>query len=531
MAKFIFVTGGVVSGIGKGIAAASLARLLKNRGYKVFMQKFDPYINVDPGLMDPLEHGEVFVTADGLEADLDLGHYERFIDEELNYTSSITSGKVYLDVINKERSGAYGGATVQVIPHITNEIKAKVFEAAKTSGAEIIITEIGGTVGDIESLPHVEALRQIRQEIGKDNCLFVHVTLLPYIFGSYELKTKPTQQSVHLLRSYGIQPDFLICRTPIALPIEQRKKIAMFCNVENENVIEAIDSNNIYNVPLNFHMQKLDSLVLEQLKLKKGRIKLNEWKNLVKTVDGLKKEITVAIVGKYTTLHDAYLSVMEALKHAGYQENVKVKIKWVASVDLEKKRNLDKVFKGVKGIVVPGGFDGDGTAGKVKAITYARENNIPFLGIGLGMQLAIIELARNICNLKGADSTEWNEQPIHPVIRIPQKQLSKKKPGVILRLGNFDVKLDRNTKAYDLYKKKEIQERHRNSYEFNNEYESVFAKRKIVFSGYNEKSGLVEIIELPKHKFFIGCSYHPEFKSRPTKSHPLFDGFIKACIK
>lgn len=531
MAKYIFVTGGVVSGLGKGITAASLARLLKNRGYKVFMQKFDPYINVDPGTMSPLQHGEVFVTADGTETDLDLGHYERFIDEELNYTSNITTGKIYSTVIEKERKGDYLGATVQIIPHITNEIKAKVFEAAKTSGAEIIITEIGGTIGDIESLPFIEALRQVRIELGLSNTVSVHTTLLPYIFGSYELKTKPTQHSVHELRSYGVQPDFLVCRTPIVIPQEQKNKIAMFCNVDNKHVIEAIDSNNIYNIPLHFYDQKFDELVLRQLELPKKKINLKEWKNLVDTVDNLNQEVTIALVGKYVALHDAYLSVAESLKHAGYANNVKLNIKWVDSEELEKKRNLDKVFKDVKGILVPGGFGGRGIEGKIKAINYARVKSIPYLGLCLGMQLATIELARNVCKIKDANSTEWDDQTTNPIIHIMEDQKNIANMGGTLRLGNYDCHIPKNTLAFELYGKKLIQERHRHRYEFNNNYRKLFEENNIVISGVNIERDLVEMIEYKTHPFFIACQFHPEFKSRPNKPHPLFKGFVAASIR
>lgn len=531
MAKYIFVTGGVVSGLGKGITAASLARLLKNRGFKVFMQKFDPYINVDPGTMSPLQHGEVFITADGSETDLDLGHYERFIDEELNYSSNITTGKIYASVIEKERKGEYLGATVQVIPHITNEIKAKIFEAAKTSGAEIIITEIGGTIGDIESLPFIEAVRQVRSELGVKNTVSVHTTLLPYIFGSYELKTKPTQHSVHELRSYGVQPDFLVCRTPITIPQEMKNKLAMFCNVDSENVIEAIDSNNIYNVPLHFHNQKFDSLVLKQLELPNKKINLSEWKQLVNTVDGLQNEVTIGLVGKYVALHDAYLSVVESLKHAGYANDVKIKIKWIDAEVLEKKQSVDNILKDVRGIIVPGGFGSRGIEGKILAINYARTHKIPYLGLCLGMQLASIELARNVCNIENANSSEWDLKTNNPIIHLMDDQKEITNLGGTLRLGDYDCTISKNSLAYKLYDKKIIQERHRHRYEFNNNYRAIFEQNNILISGINKDRDLVEIIELRNHPFFIACQFHPEFKSRPNKPHPLFKGFIKASIE
>lgn len=531
MAKFVFVTGGVVSGLGKGITAASLARLLKNRGYKVFMQKFDPYINIDPGTMNPVQHGEVFVTADGSETDLDLGHYERFIDEELNYTSNITTGRIYSSVIAKERQGDYLGGTVQVIPHITNEIKAKVFEAAKTSKADIVITEIGGTIGDIESLPYLESLRQIRFELGKTNVAFLHVTLLPYIFGSWELKTKPTQHSVMTLRSYGIQPDFLVCRTPQTISLEHKKKIAMFCDVYLDNVIEAIDSNNIYNIPLHFYHQRLDKGVLEQLDLPIKKINNQEWQKLVNTVDNLTGEVNIALVGKYTVLPDAYLSVIEALKHAGYFYNTKVNVVLIDAEELEQKRKLSKVFEGISGIVVPGGFGGRGIEGKIKAITYARTNNIPFLGLCLGMQLASIEIARNICGLKNANSIEWDNNTNCPIIDLMPEQKQINNYGGTLRLGNYDCALHKKSKSYALYKKSKIQERHRHRYEFNNKYRQIFEENGVLFAGINPERDLLEIIELPNHKFFVACQFHPEFKSRPTNPHPLFLGFVNKTVK
>jgi CTP synthase len=530
MTKYVFVTGGVVSGLGKGITASSLALLLKSRGYKVFMQKFDPYINVDPGTMSPYQHGEVFVTADGSETDLDLGHYERFIDEELNYTSSITTGKIYSSVIEKERRGDYLGGTVQIVPHITNEIKSKVYEAGSSSNADIVITEIGGTIGDIESLSFLETLRQIRHELGRDNTLFVHTTLIPYIFGSGELKTKPTQHSVMELRGLGIQPDIIVCRTPLTLDDDIKKKLSLYCSIPTDNVIEAIDVKNIYQIPLNFHNQNIDEIVLNHFKLPISKIDIKEWENLVSVVDNLDNEVEIALVGKYVELHDAYLSVAEALKHAGYKYNTKVKINWIDAEELECNVDLKQIFKNIKGILIPGGFGTRGIEGKITAIKYARENNIPFLGICLGLQLAVIEFARNVCGLKDASSTEFDEVCPIPIIDLMSDQKSVINMGGTLRLGNYKCKLIKDTLAYADYNQDVIIERHRHRYEFNNKYKQILEENGIVFSGINEESNLVEIIELPTHPHFIACQFHPEFKSRPTRCHPLFKSFVKASI-
>lgn len=530
MTKYVFVTGGVVSGLGKGITASSLALLLKSRGYKVFMQKFDPYINVDPGTMSPFQHGEVFVTADGSETDLDLGHYERFIDEELNYSSSVTTGKIYSSVIEKERRGDYLGGTVQIVPHITNEIKSKVYEAGSSSNADIVITEIGGTIGDIESLAFLETLRQIRYEFGHDNTLFVHTTLIPYIYGSGELKTKPTQHSVMELRGLGIQPDIIVCRASMALGDDIKKKLSLYCSIPTDNVIEAIDVKNIYQIPLNFYNQKIDEIVLNQFKLPVTKIDIKEWQGLVDTVDNLNNEIEIALVGKYIELHDAYLSVSEALKHAGYKYNTKVVINWVDAESLEGNVSLKEIFKNSKGILIPGGFGNRGIEGKIKAIKYARENNVPFLGICLGLQLAVIEFARNVCGLSEASSTEFNELCPDPIIDLMSDQKSIINMGGTLRLGNYRCKLLKNTLAYNDYKTDFIIERHRHRYEFNNKYKELLKSKGIVFSGVNEESDLVEIIEYPLHPHFIACQFHPEFKSRPTRCHPLFNSFVKAGI-
>ena len=530
MTKYVFVTGGVVSGLGKGITASSLALLLKARGYKVFMQKFDPYFNIDPGTMNPIQHGEVFVTYDGCETDLDLGHYERFIDEELNYTSNITSGKIYSSVIEKERHGDYLGATVQLVPHITNEIKNKVYEAGLTSKADIVITEIGGTVGDIESQAFIETLRQIQYEKGSTETAFVHTTLIPYIIGSNELKTKPTQNSVKDLQNMGIRPNFLVCRTPFSTSDSIKEKLSLFCSIPKENIIDAVDAKNIYDIPINMHKQGIDELILKQFNLPVNKANLKDWENLLYVMDNLKEEVEIALVGKYVELHDAYLSVAEALKHAGYKYQTKVNIKWVNSEDLEKDVDFKEVFKNTKGIIVPGGFGNRGTLGMIKAINYARVNNIPFLGICLGMQLSVIEFARNVCNLEDCNSTEFDPLCKNPIIDLMSDQKTVINMGGTLRLGNYNCKLTKGTLAYNDYKTDLIQERHRHRYEFNNKYMDLLKEKGMVFSGINEESNLVEIIEIPKHKHFIACQFHPEFKSRPTRPHPLFVSFVKASI-
>lgn len=533
MTKFVFVTGGVCSGLGKGITASSIALLLKAKGYKVFMQKFDPYMNVDPGTMSPIQHGEVFVTADGCETDLDLGHYERFIDEELNYTSNITNGKIYSSVIEKERRGDYLGATIQIVPHISNEIKNKIYEASTTSNADIVITEIGGTVGDIESAVMMESLRQFRLEQGKENTLFVHTTLIPYLFGSNELKTKPTQNSVIELRRLGIQPDILVTRAPIDLGDSIKKKIALFGSIPENNIIEAKDVANIYQIPINFHNQHIEEIILNQFGMKITKSNLKDWENLLHTTENLKDEVEIALVGKYIELEDAYLSVKEALKASGYKYHTKVKINWIDSESLEKKDvDLKEVFKNCKGILVPGGFGSRGIEGKIIAAEYARVHKIPYLGICLGMQIAVIEFARHVCGLEDASSKEFDALCKNPIIDLMVDQKSVVNKGGTLRLGNYECKLQKNTLAYEDYQSELILERHRHRYEFNNEYRSVLEEKGLIFSGINPESNLVEIIELPKqmHPHFIACQFHPEFKSRPTKSHPLFDSFIKASI-
>ena len=531
MAKYIFITGGVVSGLGKGITASSLAMLLKARGYKVFMQKFDPYINIDPGTMSPFQHGEVYVTADGSETDLDLGHYERFIDEELNYTSNITTGKIFSSVIEKERRGDYLGATVQIVPHITDEIKAKVHAATTTSNADIVITEVGGTIGDIESQSFIEALRQLRNELGKENTMFIHCTLVPYIYGSNELKTKPTQHSVIELRGMGIQPDMIVCRANEPLSEHLKEKISLFCSVAKENVIDSVDVKNIFWVPINYYKQNMDEITLKQLGLDIRPSTINKWEEFITKIDKLKNEIKISLVGKYVQLHDAYLSVAESLKHAGYANNCKVNIDWVDSEELEKADDISPFFKDTAGIIVPGGFGSRGIEGMIKSITYARENKIPFFGICLGMQLATIEFARNVCGLKNASSTEFDEMCQEPIIDLMAEQKGIINKGGTLRLGNYDCKLVEGTKTQKEYGVLDIKERHRHRYEFNNKYRDILKKNGMVFSGINEKADLVEIIELKDHPHFIGCQFHPEFKSRPMRPHPLFNSFIRESVK
>ena len=529
MAKFIFVTGGVVSGLGKGLTAASLGRILKQRGLKVFMQKLDPYINVDPGTMSPYQHGEVFVTADGGETDLDLGHYERFIDEELNKKSSITTGRIYSNVISKERKGEYLGATVQVVPHITNEIKSQVIAAAETSGADIVITEIGGTVGDMESLPFIESIRQMRADLGYENTLYVHTTLLPYITGSNEYKTKPTQHSCNQLRSYGIQPDIVVCRCE--QPIEQalKNKISMFTGVPVQNVISNVDVENLYELPTELLEQHMDDIVLNHFNMKAPAADMTEWNAMIERVKNLKDEITIGMVGKYTELPDAYLSVNEALRHAGYYANSKVHIKWILSSTVTSD-SVKQLLEDVDGILVPGGFGKRGTEGMIEAIKYARVNNLPFLGICLGMQMATIEFARNVCGLENANSTEFDSNVKYPVIDLMNDQ-SLEEMGGTQRLGNYPCTLIEGTHARELYGKDHILERHRHRYEFNNEYKDILVSHGLTVAGINPDRDLVEIIELKDHPFFVASQFHPEFNSRPNRAQPLFQGLINAAHK
>lgn len=528
--KYIFVTGGVVSSLGKGITASSLGRLLKNRGLKVFMQKFDPYINIDPGTMSPYQHGEVFVTDDGAETDLDLGHYERFIDENLSQASNITSGRIYNTVISKERRGDYLGATVQVIPHITNEIKNKLYQAAEESGADIIITEVGGTVGDIESLPFLEAIRQTRRELGYKNTMFIHNTLVPYLSAAKELKTKPTQHSVKELRGLGIIPDIIVLRTSHDITNSMRDKIALFCDVKKEAVIEAKDCDILYEVALKLKEQNLDELVCDHFRLETDPCDLKEWTALVERVRNLNKEVNIALVGKYVSLQDAYLSVSESLSHAGYHHHAKVNINWVNAGEVNNE-NVKEMLSNADGIVVPGGFGERAIEGKIAAIKYARENDVPYLGLCLGMQMATVEFARNVCNMPGAHSTEMDPTTKYPIIDYLPEQYEGIDMGGTLRLGLYNCTIKEGTLAHLAYGKTSIKERHRHRYEFNNEFKEKLEECGLVFSGMNPETGLAEIIEIPNHKFFIATQFHPEFLSRPQRSHPLFREFIGAAMK
>ena len=527
--KYIFVTGGVVSALGKGITAASLGRLLKNRGLKVSIQKFDPYLNVDPGTMSPYQHGEVFVTDDGAETDLDLGHYERFIDENLTQNSNITTGRIYWSVISKERRGEYLGGTVQVIPHITNAIKDKVYRAAKERDVDVVITEIGGTVGDIESQPFLEAIRQVRSEVGGDNVCFIHVTLVPYLGKAGELKTKPTQHSVKELRTIGIQPDIIVCRSEKELSEDIKNKIGLFCNIDGRSVIQNLDADHLYEVPLMLHDEGLDNLVCEKLHLGCKDIDNSEWIDMVQRIKNLKDEVTIALVGKYVELHDAYISVVEALSHGGLANNTNVNIKWVNSEELES-QDVNEVLKGVQGILVPGGFGDRGVEGKIDAIRWARENKVPFLGICLGMQCAVIEFARNVLGLEGAHSSELNPETKYPVIDIMPEQKDIEDLGGTMRLGVYPCKLDEGTKAYDCYKDEVIYERHRHRYEFNNEYKKEIIENGMTIAGTSPDGRLVEIVEIEDHPWFVAAQFHPELKSRPNRPHPLFTGFIEAAV-
>lgn len=527
--KFIFVTGGVVSSLGKGIAASSIGRLLKMRGLKVFMQKFDPYINVDPGTMSPYQHGEVFVTDDGAETDLDLGHYERFIDENLTKNSNITAGKIYSSVIAKERKGEYLGATVQVIPHITNEIKDKLIQAAKESQADVIITEIGGTVGDIESLPFLEAIRQARREFGYKNTLYIHNTLVPYLRAAGEIKTKPTQHSVKELRSLGIQPDIIILRTEVTIKKEQKEKIALFCDIDRKAVFEARDAKILYQVVTNLHAQKMDDVILKHFGLTLPPADMTEWNALIDKIKHLRQEVRVAIVGKYVALPDAYLSIVEALKSAGYYHNVRVKIDLLDSNEIYE-NNVEEKLSAYAGILVPGGFGKRGIAGKLLAIQYARTHQIPYFGICLGMQLVCIEYAKNVKGYLHACSTENNPDTPHPIIYQLRDQQDGMALGGTLRLGLYDCEIKKDSKAFAAYGKTLIAERHRHRYEFNSAFSDIFDDN-FICSGWDPQTNLVEIVELKNHPWFIACQYHPEFVSRPERAHPLFREFIGAALK
>ena len=529
LTKYIFVTGGVVSSLGKGITAASLGRLLKNRGLTVTLQKFDPYLNVDPGTMSPYQHGEVFVTEDGAETDLDLGHYERFIDINLNRYSNITTGKVYSSVIEKERRGDYKGATVQVIPHITNVIKDQVYKAGDMTNSDVVITEIGGTVGDIESLPFLEAIRQIKNEVGRKNVMYVHCTLVPYIRAAGELKTKPTQHSVKELRSLGIQPDAIVLRSEQEISEEMKEKIALFCDTDKKAVIEMLDADTLYHVPIALQQQNFDDLVCEHLELGEGEADMTEWIQLVNKVRNLSKTIHIGLVGKYVELPDAYISAVEALKHAGFTYGTDVEVHWIDSENTSEEV-MKEQLSAVDGIVVPGGFGTRGIDGKIIAVQYAREQGVPYLGICLGLQLAAVEFARNVLKLEDAHTTEVDEQTANPVVKLIDGQDLSEGIGNSLRLGAHDVVLKDGTKAKEAYGQGEISERHRHRYEINDAFIAPLEEAGFIVSGYGTDGKSVKVMELKDHPWFVACQYHPEFKSRPTNAHPLIEGFVDAVV-
>lgn len=533
--KYIFVTGGVVSSLGKGITAASLGRLLKSRGYRVTIQKFDPYINIDPGTMSPYQHGEVFVTDDGAETDLDLGHYERFIDINLSKNSNTTTGKIYQSVINKERRGDYLGGTVQVIPHITNEIKERVFRVGQQDNADFVITEIGGTVGDIESLPFLEAIRQVKKDVGKNDVLYIHVTLVPYISAAGELKTKPTQHSVKELRSIGISPDIIVCRSEKPISKEMREKMAMFCDVDPDAVIQNLTARSIYEVPMLMEEQGLDTIVLRKLEMEDKPKDMQGWHDMVaRILKKYNKKVTIAVVGKYVALQDAYISITESLRHAAVTNETELDIHWVNAEEIEADdTDMDKVMAGVDGILVPGGFGNRGIEGKIKAIQYAREHKIPFFGICLGMQCAVIEFARHVCGMADANSSEFNPNSTHPVIDLMPEQIDVEDLGGTMRLGLYPCKVYPDTLTSKAYNAELIYERHRHRYEFNNAFREEIVGKGLVLGGTLPNGRLVEIVELPEseHPWFLGAQFHPEFKSRPTNPHPLFREFVGAAVK
>lgn len=533
--KYIFVTGGVVSSLGKGITAASLGRLLKSRGYRVTIQKFDPYINIDPGTMSPYQHGEVFVTDDGAETDLDLGHYERFIDINLSKNSNTTTGKIYQSVINKERRGDYLGGTVQVIPHITNEIKERVFRVGQQDNADFVITEIGGTVGDIESLPFLEAIRQVKKDVGKNDVLYIHVTLVPYISAAGELKTKPTQHSVKELRSIGISPDIIVCRSEKPISKEMREKMAMFCDVDPEAVIQNLTARSIYEVPMLMEEQGLDTIVLRKLEMEDKPKDMQGWHDMVaRILKKYDKKVTIAVVGKYVALQDAYISITESLRHAAVANEAELDIHWVNAEEIEADdTDMAKVMAGVDGILVPGGFGNRGIEGKIKAIQYAREHKIPFFGICLGMQCAVIEFARHVCGMADANSSEFNPNSTHPVIDLMPEQIDVEDLGGTMRLGLYPCKVYPDTLTSKAYNAELIYERHRHRYEFNNAFREKIVGKGLVLGGTLPNGRLVEIVELPgsEHPWFLGAQFHPEFKSRPTNPHPLFREFVGAAVK
>ena len=531
MTKYIFITGGVVSSLGKGIIAASLGKLLRARGFSVINQKFDPYINVDPGTMSPFQHGEVFVTDDGAETDLDLGHYERFTDTDLGKFNNVTSGSVYQKVIEKERRGDYLGATVQVIPHITNEIKSRILGATKQFKPDFQLIEIGGTIGDIESLPFIEAIRQFKTEVGIGNAVSIHCTLLPYLPTSGELKTKPSQHSVQVLRSYGIQPEVLVCRTTRAIPKTEKEKLALFCSVPKEAVIECRDMKSIYEVPIALEEQNMAHVILDMLRIEDRKPDLKNWIKLVENIKNPSKTIKVAIAGKYTKLSDAYISVVESLKHAGYADDAKVEIKWINSEECVDYQACKDLMKDIQAVVVPGGFGVRGIEGKLNVIRYARENNVPFLGLCLGMQCAVIEYARHVVGIKDANSKEFDENAQNPVIDLMIEQKNVHGYGGTMRLGAYECILKKGSKAHKAYGKDKISERHRHRYEVNNEYIKPLEDAGLVFSGMSPDGMLAEIVEIPKLDWFVASQFHPEFKSRPERPHPLFKGLIDAALK
>ena len=533
MTKYIFVTGGVVSSLGKGITAASLGRLLKNRGYKVTIQKFDPYINIDPGTMSPYQHGEVFVTDDGAETDLDLGHYERFIDENLSKASNVTTGKIYQSVINKERKGEYLGSTIQVIPHITNEIKDRVLRVGKNDNADIVITEIGGTVGDIESLPFLEAIRQVSCEAGRSNCLFIHVTLIPYLESSGEHKSKPTQHSVKQLQSFGIMPDIIVarCDRPVDDPSIFRK-IALFCNVKEDCVIENLTLPVLYEAPIMLEEAGLAKIVLRELGIEKApqECDLTEWKHMLDRIKNSRKTVKISLVGKYVKLHDSYLSIVESLHHAGWENGAQVEINWVDSETITPE-TAPEILGGSTGIIVPGGFGIRGIEGMIAAADYARRNNIPYFGICLGMQIAAIAFARGVLGYEDANSTEFAPDSKHPVIALMEEQMDLADMGGTMRLGAYPCRISPDTLMMKAYGKGLIEERHRHRYEFNNKFREVYMEHGAIFSGQSPDGTLVEAMEIPGHPFYLGVQYHPEFKSRPNRAHPIFREFVKAALE
>jgi len=529
--KYVFVTGGVTSSLGKGIIAASLAKLLQERGYSVTIQKLDPYINIDPGTLNPYEHGECYVTNDGAETDLDLGHYERFLNIPTSQANNVTTGRIYQSVIDKERRGDFLGKTVQVIPHITDEIKHRIQILGKTGEFDIVITEIGGTVGDIESLPYVEAVRQLKWELGEDNAIVIHLTLIPYLAAAGELKTKPTQHSVKMLMQSGVNPDVLVCRTEHHLSDSIKRKLALFCNVHKDDVIESIDATTIYDVPNLMYDEGLDDVVLHKLKLSVDKKPtLNAWNNFLQKHKNPKHTVEIGLIGKYVELHDAYKSISEAFIHAGAANEVKVNIHWIHSEELSKK-NVPEKLKGLHGVLVAPGFGERGIEGKIEAVTYVREHNIPFLGICLGMQMAVIEFARNVLGLENANSTEMDSSTKYPVISLMEEQKNITNKGGTMRLGAWDCKLKKDSNVFNSYQTELISERHRHRYEYNNEYLKQFTDAGLIATGVNPETNLVEIIELPSHPWFVGVQYHPEYKSTVLNPHPLFVSFVKACLK